>query len=843
MCACVLKLFGLGAALVFALAVSLWTDVVYAQDKIAVYRVQPLLVTRDSVLKLAREAFGMTSPQVTEDSVTFVLEQEQKRLTIWKGSGAISFSDDSKLWNPDYHPSLPSESDAIRLALDFLKKHGLLIPQADPDKTGLAPQATVRSMKTKTRDGSDYVENHWLVSFPVVSVEPGSAGIPFGVELGLRLGSGGELLGFSLPWQGLEASQRLPLLPQDEAIQLLKQKLGTDTPRVLGEPRLLYAYAGEQATYHYPIYAIMTAEAHSMGGYAITATSFSPLVRIVSPREAATFPERVPIEFRAQIFSGFGTPPYRYLWLSSVDGPLGNAAVLRKPLSVGQHTITLVVTDRNGVEDAQAVMITVGSPSALATLETAALLAGPADLKVASSNGRALWVGGFALASLLLGVGALLSRRGSSRARWLLFVVVGSSLWLLASSSAQQTTSCPKPGDVVVLKDQAYKCSGLEDGRSIEANVTVINSTDGITINDLRVGAGRCNGTCYVLKELSVPFVEVETGGKTYKFELGDQPRNPKMTSISMITCAESKDDKGNPMPYGVKLDADYQGLAAKGTNITLDVTESFRFYVRSKCRFTTPEFMPQLSYRLNNVPPATKVTLRIPFYFDFDLDGTGKKGEDTDDDVAVMVREPIWEFHDVAGLTRSPILNCTKDNVAPRLVSAGGRSIIDCVNPNPAETDPDKGRRVKAVEFMNADFDNYHQADEFLTVPLCTNLEFWLGAIPTKWTLCAHLHQYLPQIQQRLKQAGIELHAKFYALQYHDNKKEKELAKIADLDTMKNGEQLKDIVFWYVVEVTHEGGKTPMTGTLFLDAPFFPAYWAGFSCGKPLLRLGLPAC
>lgn len=63
-----LKSFGLGTALALsALAVSFWTDSVWAQEQIAVYRVQPVQVTRDSVLKLAREAFGMTSPQVTED--------------------------------------------------------------------------------------------------------------------------------------------------------------------------------------------------------------------------------------------------------------------------------------------------------------------------------------------------------------------------------------------------------------------------------------------------------------------------------------------------------------------------------------------------------------------------------------------------------------------------------------------------------------------------------------------------------------------------------------------------------------------------------------------------------
>ncbi len=113
------KLIGLGAAITFSvLAVSFWTDIVWAQEQIAIYRVLPTQVTREAVLRLAREAFGMSSPQVAEDDVAFMLHQEQKRLTVWKASGAILFADDSKLWNPDYEITSPADAEsAIQLAL------------------------------------------------------------------------------------------------------------------------------------------------------------------------------------------------------------------------------------------------------------------------------------------------------------------------------------------------------------------------------------------------------------------------------------------------------------------------------------------------------------------------------------------------------------------------------------------------------------------------------------------------------------------------------------------------------------------------------------------------------
>jgi hypothetical protein len=46
-------------------------------------------------------------------------------------------------------------------------------------------------------------------------------------------------------------------------------------------------------------------------------------------------------------------------WSSSLDGALGTGQVLETGLSVGEHTLSLTVTDSDGLTDTAAIQVTV----------------------------------------------------------------------------------------------------------------------------------------------------------------------------------------------------------------------------------------------------------------------------------------------------------------------------------------------------------------------------------------------------------------------------------------------------------------------------------------------------
>ena len=70
-------------------------------------------------------------------------------------------------------------------------------------------------------------------------------------------------------------------------------------------------------------------------------------VSITSPPDGDAISKGTAINFNSSV-SG-GTPPYSFLWVSSIDGNIGNTQNFTKSdLSVGDHKITLTVTDSLG---------------------------------------------------------------------------------------------------------------------------------------------------------------------------------------------------------------------------------------------------------------------------------------------------------------------------------------------------------------------------------------------------------------------------------------------------------------------------------------------------------------
>lgn len=112
---------------------------------------------------------------------------------------------------------------------------------------------------------------------------------------------------------------------------------------------------------------VNTACDQSDGPFSVPAKG--PEVFISSPQEGAVFPtgEQVILQgFAIDREEGSVEDGPAYVWTSDRDGQLGTGRALwGLPLSAGQHTITLTVTDRDVNSASQSVIITIAPEGAL----------------------------------------------------------------------------------------------------------------------------------------------------------------------------------------------------------------------------------------------------------------------------------------------------------------------------------------------------------------------------------------------------------------------------------------------------------------------------------------------
>ncbi len=610
-------------------AVSFWTGIVWAQEQIAIYRVLPVQVTRDAVLKLAREAFGMSSPQVAEDDVAFMLHQEQKRLTVWKASGAILFADDSKLWNPNYRPSLPPLEEATRLGEEFIRKHNLV-----PHDWELEWYSQIRYAAQEDDQGKQGVENHWEVVY-TRRLDTGleKEGSPITVNvivLALELGDRGEVIGLERRLgQMLGPKELKPRLNMDQVRHWFQWKVGPSIHP--STATCFFSFQGaDNIGYNLFLpgciaWALDKEREHLW--HHVPETTFAVLARIVEPKDKAKLPTGIPIEFRAEVASGFGAAPYQYLWYSNRDGLLGQASTLRKALSPGQHAITLWVSDRNGTSDAHTIVIQVGG-SMKAT-------GWPFGL-----------TGGLSLLGLLLGLSG--ARRSGLTLTLSGILVFGAFPKATDDPSelgvvfpAQVLQQPLKGGEYTFWPDQGkgkLKFTLFPPDRKVE-----------IELRDVY-----WNGIRF-LSNFSIPYIEIKPKGvEAIKVEIPKTPKFSRLSKLANPIC----DPQRSRLPPGLwgvadvgrQLEAHYDlEVNAEGRRLgTVNLVFDLRFYHPSWCRNSrAPEFYPEVRYTVQGFQ-VEKV--RVPFRFDMDAPDITvvKRGErgilDHTNDVAMMVREPLTD-------------------------------------------------------------------------------------------------------------------------------------------------------------------------------------------------------
>ena len=806
-----LKLFGLGTA-VAVLAVSFWTNIVRAQQQIAVYRVQPVQVTRDSVLKLAREAFGMTSPTVSEDSTTFMLQQEQKRLTVWKASGAILFADDSKLWNPDYHPSLPPLEEAVRLGEEFVRKHNLV-------PTGgklILHNTRVRSAPAH-QEGAPPLENHWELSYTLFQLETGlkaqETGSPLQMGAGaltLELGSHGEVIGLQRELgQQLGPPEFQPLLSRQESTNWLRWKAGQGNPiELLETSEFGFSFRGSAAagySFILPGYRNWAFRAdHEHVWHYVPATTFAVLARIRAPLDGARFRAGFPVEFRAEIAAGFGAPPYQYLWYSNRDGILSRASTFRKELSSGRHAITLWVSDRRGTADAHVITVEVDGSQ--------------------GSGASAAWLAGVGLAGLglLLGL-AHVQRYGVALALAGLLIV-------LQGEASRERSYRDTNSEALWHTEQQPLPAGIYQfwGGKLSLEVSFAGD-DGLKLFNVAWTKG--TSAVHFITSLSVPYIEVKPQGQAaIKLEIPNPPKFSRLSILKNPVCDPQR-LPGGPLlelwgveDIGRELEAHYdlEVKNAQGQKLGMvNLVFSFRFYYPSWCRNSrAPEFYPQVRYTVQGFP-VEKV--RVPMRINVDPDGV--PSGNFLQHVPMMTKEPL---PDIIGENQKLPVSCAPAQ-AIILEPAGKEGRLVCVH----------------REFMEENFDNYHEAKELIIAPSCH-----------RSNPCFHFHLLKPALGH-----------KFLVVEWHDGELEPQKLRppkepeqllgdplVPDKPCQRPWgkepcELLLDPVFWYIAE------SDKPQDVFAADSPAWPAQFIGFSCSLyekfvtiwivvPIhIPLGYPSC
>ena len=350
-----------------------------AQLNLTVYRTLPVSVTPTDVAQIAQVVFGMPAPIVQEyEDVYFVNNSYPRYLEVSKISKSIWYRDYSKWFNTDYVPTLPPPTDARFIAENFLydPTHApLLLPTTATiyfQNTGntttrifdVALNTTVSEVVNSLEVNFGYEKNGYVFDGP-------------GAKIDIAIGHMGEIIGFQRVWREVEYYGTYPGIIQSIAEERLRERLNVTWGQLTIEHTLLAYYAEPgflvqnyvQPKYIFDGTILVEGDQIAFRTSMIPATTFSPKATIISPIDGEEFLPTDIITFTAFVMDG--TPPYTYLWQSSVDGVLyqGPNPSFTTSLSVAQksgivvpHGIMLRVTDAKGIETSAQISVKVKAP-------------------------------------------------------------------------------------------------------------------------------------------------------------------------------------------------------------------------------------------------------------------------------------------------------------------------------------------------------------------------------------------------------------------------------------------------------------------------------------------------
>jgi len=340
-----------------------------------VYRTRPSNVNVTFVTELAVNVFNLTSPSVTYVEGMFVVNNTWPRfLSVSEASGGIWYCDYSKCFNQSCLPtSLPAGIQAVAIASSFITGHSsYLMPATASIVDANIGYVSFAKYNLETNSTETNAHNAVEVSY-IFQTKDGYPTYGPGAKMIVYEGQNGEIVGFTRTWREIDDYGYYSAFNETQARQTFLETSRLD-PEQLNISMTWGYYCDtvfKTQDFVQPVWIV--GSDFSLDGEPITsptlnlpATVFSPQATVTSPPDGSKFNAGQNIQFSAS--ASFGTPPYTYMWQSNVDGILyqGSNPTFTISLSgankeehIVPHTITLTVTDANGINASDHVSVTV----------------------------------------------------------------------------------------------------------------------------------------------------------------------------------------------------------------------------------------------------------------------------------------------------------------------------------------------------------------------------------------------------------------------------------------------------------------------------------------------------
>ena len=344
-----------------------------APARLPIFAADPPKLNAELLPRLAKMFNIKANPEQRQHQGIHLQAQDGRLLAFYEVSGAFTFSDMAKLNNVDYRPALPKIEEASAIARKFLLEHDLLPGDLVEDSVQVVNLEQAKTSGEKLRRST--TPNHICVNFRqkiggLLTYGPGG-------RIQVCLGDQGEVIGMLHAMRKYHRHAEPKLRSNTALGEILASRLGQplDSVAVEGvqlvyfaesfvkpgaflQPAYIFNLAAEITTRRQPEPARVSFMTHPLA-----ATNFNPNIRIRSRSKMLRRYQGE--EVRLETVVRGGTPPYRILWSSDIDGVLGEGPLLvTKKLSVAHrgskitsHTIQVEVTDANGLQDSYALSL------------------------------------------------------------------------------------------------------------------------------------------------------------------------------------------------------------------------------------------------------------------------------------------------------------------------------------------------------------------------------------------------------------------------------------------------------------------------------------------------------